>query len=422
MQDGKLRTGVKLPLPFKCKCGEAGSARCFILCLIASVLILFAIQSATAQTFIELYPFNSSGNLSDGGWPEAGVVRDSAGNLYGTTFFGGTGTGCDINFNGCGTAFKVDSSGNETVLHSFSGAQDGWNPTSSLILDSAGNLYGTTALGGAHGLGVVFEIDSSGNETIVHSFDRTDGANPNAGLVQDASGDLYGTTQYGGEGCDFKGCGTVFKLSPSGQITTLHSFIRFDGDGPLGGITVDSSGNVYGTTWLGGLYGYGTVFKIDASGHGEILHHFSGGTDGANPMGSVVLDSAGNLYGSTSAGGNFYVGTLFMIDPAGNETVLYSFMGGLDGAYPYSSLILDASGNLYGTVAQGGSTGAGSVFEFSSGTLNVLYDFAGTTDGANPMGGLVMDASGNLYGTAVQAGTYGWGSVFEIEIAAPSVE
>jgi uncharacterized repeat protein (TIGR03803 family) len=393
-------------------------------CLIKSLVILFAffaVQSTAAQTFIELYPFNSTGNLSDGGWPEAGLVRDAAGNLYGTTFYGGGGGGCDIYYLGCGTIFKVALNGTESVLHAFSGLQDGWNPTANLILDSAGNLYGTTPLGGAHGLGVVFELDSDGNETVLHSFARTDGANPNAGLVQDASGNLYGTTQYGGRGCDFKGCGTVFELSPNGQITTLHSFIGFDGASPLGGVIVDTSGNVYGTTWLGGLYGYGTVFKIDPGGNGKILHNFSGGDDGANPLDSLILDQAGNLFGTTSAGGAYF-GILFAIDPAGNEHVLHRFTGGTDGAYPYANLILDSSGNLYGTASQGGSTGAGSVFEFSHGALTVLYDFAGTTDGSNPMGGLVMDSAGNLYGTAVQAGTYGWGSVFEIQIAGPSVD
>ena len=384
--------------------------------VLALFTVLFSMQ-ATAQTFIELYPFNSAAiGLADGAWPEAAVVRDSAGNLYGTTFFGGTGAGCDINVGGCGTVFKIDSTGQETVLHIFGGAHDGWNPTASLTLDGAGNLYGTTQFGGWYGFGTVFKIDPAGHETILHHFRRVfDGANPNAGLLQDASGNLYGTTRYGGVGCSGQGCGTVFKISARGQETILHRFRDgADGASPLGGVAVDSSGNVYGTTWIGGIFNYGTVFKIDAGGEEKVLHYFSGGADGANPLGGLTLDQAGNLYGTTLSGGGFF-GTVFTVNPAGKESVVYTFAGGLDGAYPYSNVILDASGNLYGTASQGGSTGAGSVFELSGGTLTVLYDFAGTTDGANPMGGLAMDSSGNLYGTAVQQGLYGWGAVFEIQ-------
>lgn len=382
---------------------------------------LYPVQSL-AQTFTELYAFNSTGNLSDGGWPKAGVVRDAAGNLYGTTFFGGLGTGCDIDVAGCGIVFKVDAGGNETVLHVFGGTLDGWNPTAALVLDSAGNLYGTTLLGGAHGFGTVFKLDSSDNETILHSFARgTDGANPNAGLSQDAAGNLYGTTQYGGRGCDRHGCGTVFRVSPSGAETALYQFRGIDGASPLGGVVVDTSGSVYGTTWLGGLYGFGTVFKVDTTGDETVLHNFSAASDGANPMGSLALDGTGNIYGTTSAGGSSYFGTLFMIDPAGNETVLYNFTGGSDGAYPYSNLVIDAQGNLYGTSSQGGCCGQGTVFEFVSGSLNTLYSFSApingvNSDGQNPMGGVTTDANGNLYGTAVSAGSWGWGSVFEIQL------
>jgi uncharacterized repeat protein (TIGR03803 family) len=380
------------------------------------VPVLFLVASAAAQTFTELYPFNSGGNLSDGGWPEAGVTRDAAGNLYGTTFYGGSGTQCDIFYDGCGIVFKLAPNGTETVLHSFSGAHDGWNPTARLILDAAGDLYGTTAYGGSSGYGTVFEVDAAGNETIVHNFaGGSDGANPNAGLVQDAAGNLYGTTQYGGKGCDGQGCGTVFRINASGQETVLCRLAGGpDGASPLGGVIVDSSGTLYGTTWLGGTHGYGTVFRLDSSGNLTVLHSFAGGSDGANPMDAPVLDASGNLYGTTSAGGPYF-GTVFMVDTSGNESILYSFTGGLDGAYPYAHLLVDASGNLYGTSSQGGVSGTGTVFELSGSSLIVLYGFSGLNDGANPMGGLITDPSGNLYGTVVQAGTYGWGAVFEIQ-------
>jgi uncharacterized repeat protein (TIGR03803 family) len=393
--------------------------------LLALVPVFFGVRSASAQTFTLLYPFNSSGNLSDGGWPEVGVTRDSAGNLYGTTFFGGAGTGCDIYFGGCGTVFKLDSSGTETVLHSFGGAgvnvNDGWNPTARLILDTAGNLYGTTAYGGAYGHGTVFEVDAAGKETIVHSFaGGRDGARPNAGLVLDAAGNFYGTTQYGGRGCYGQGCGTVFQISPNGVETVLYSFgDGEDGASPLGGVALDSSGNIYGTTWLGGIYSFGTVFRIDGHGNETVLHSFAGGSDGANPLTAPTLDAAGNLYGTTSSGGAYF-GTVYMVDTAGNESILHSFTGGTDGAYPYAHLLMDAAGNLYGTASQGGCCGQGSVFEFSDGTLTALYGFSAAPNGENPdgqipMGGLIMDSAGNLYGTATEAGTYGWGTVFEIQ-------
>jgi len=307
------------------------------------------------------------------------VTRDATGNLYGTTFFGGAGAGCDIYSGGCGTAFKLDTTGTETVLHSFSGAPDGSNPTARLILDASGNLYGTTAYGGAYGFGVVFKIDAAtGDETILHNFaGGTDGANPNAGLVPDAAGNLYGTTEYGGKGCYGRGCGTVFELSATGQETILYRFRDVpDGASPLGGVALDSSGNIYGTTWLGGVYSLGTVFRLDSSGKEKVLHSFAGGIDGANPIGGPVLDKAGNLHGATSAGGPYYFGTLYMIDTAGNESVLYSFTGGTDGAYPYAHLLVDAAGNLVGTASQGGCCGLGIVFEFSAGTLTALHGFS----------------------------------------------
>lgn len=407
---------------------EARAVPTFLVWLLALLPALFVIRPAAAQTFTELYPFNRSGTLADGGSPEAGVTRDAAGTLYGTTFFGGTGTGCDIYFDGCGTVFNLDVSGAETVLHSFGGAHDGWNPTARLILDVAGDLYGTTGYGGVHGHGTVFMVDKAGNETIVHSFaGGTDGARPNAGLVQDAEGNFYGTTQYGGRGCDGQGCGTVFRISADGRETVLYRFADGqDGASPLGGVALDSSGNIYGTTWLGGVYSYGTVFKIDSCGHEKVVHSFAGGSDGANPLDAPVLDTAGNLYGTTAAGGAsgttpLGLGTLFMVDTTGHESIVYTFTGGSDGANPYAHLLVDAFGNLCGTASSGGCCGQGTVFEFSGGVLTALYGFSApdsngeNSDGQYPMGGLIRDSAGNLYGTTVQAGTYGWGTVFEVQ-------
>lgn len=375
-------------------------------------------QAAPGWSFLELYAFGSNPNLADGIQPEAGIVRDSAGNLYGTTFFGGNGTGCDINFAGCGVVFQIAPNGTETVLHAFSGANDGWNPTGRLIRDAAGNLYGTTQFGGLYGYGTVFQLDSAGNETILHHFrGGSDGANPNAGVVEDSAGDLYGTTRYGGQGCDHQGCGTVFKISTTGQESILHRFKDgLDGASPLSGVAVDSSGDIYGTAWAGGLYNYGTVFEIDSTGQEKILHHFSGASDGANPIGGVTLDQVGNLYGTASGAGASHIGIVFTVNTAGRESVLYTFTGGVDGAYPTSHLLVDSAGNLFGMASEG-VAGYGSGFEISGGTFTLLYYFTGTPDGGYPIGGLIMDSSGNLYGTTSSAGPNGWGSVFELQNA-----
>ncbi|MGA3089640.1 MAG: choice-of-anchor tandem repeat GloVer-containing protein [Terriglobales bacterium] len=405
--------------------GKGGEVSAFLVLLLALLPIVLPAQSAAGQTFTEVYPFNSAPNLTDGAWPEAAVTIDSSGNLYGTTFYGGTGTGCDIYFGaGCGTVFKIDPSGAETVLHSFAGQPDGSNPTGSLTLVAAGNLYGATPYGGVFGQGTVFKLDASGKEDILHSFaGGADGARPNAGLVLDASGNLYGTTQYGGDGCNAggEGCGTVFRISAAGENTVLYRFLDgLDGSSPLGGVALDSSGNLYGTTWLGGTYNFGTVFEISNAGYQTVLYSFAGGSDGANPIAGLIIAPSGNLYGTTPAGGAYGNGTVFEVDVAGNEDVVYNFTGGPDGAAPYDSLISDDAGNLYGTTAAGGVAGAGTVFELSGGSLAVLYAFplgAGGTypGGAIPMGSLVSDAAGNLYGTALQSGTYGWGDVFEIQ-------
>lgn len=370
-----------------------------------------AAQAAPGWSFVELYAFGANANLADGIQPEAGLVRDSNGNLYGTTFFGGNGTGCDINFAGCGVVFQVAPNGTETVLHAFSGAHDGWNPTGRLIRDDAGNLYGTTQFGGLYGHGTAFKIDAAGNETILHHFrGGSDGSNPVAGVVEDTAGNLYGTTRYGG-----LGCGTVFKISSGGEETILHRFKDgWDGANPLSSVAMDSSGDIFGTAWAGGIFNYGTVFEIDSTGQEKVLHHFAAGSDGANPVGGVTLDQAGNLYGTASGAGSSQIGIVFTVNTAGVESVLYTFTGGIDGAYPTSHLLVDSAGNLYGMASQG-VAGWGSIFEITGGTFTLLYYFSGSPDGGLPVGGLIMDSSGNLYGTTSSAAPNGWGSVFELQ-------
>jgi uncharacterized repeat protein (TIGR03803 family) len=364
--------------------------------------------------------------------PIAGLVRDSSGNLYGTTSQGGTSI--------WGTVFElVNSSGSytEELIHSFAGppsggaGADGTSPSSSLIIDSSGNLYGTTQGGGADGLGTVFElVNSSGTytEKILYSFTGAngDGAIPFAvDLVRDAAGNLYGTTMYGGSYvgnlCANAGCGTVFELVNSPEspgIYTEKVLYRFtDANGDTGfpqtGLAMDQAGNLYGTSGAGGAGGWGAVYElVNSSGSYEerVIYSFVdinvyAGDATAYP---VIVDSAGNLYGTTPGGGTLS-GTVFELvnSPTSpgtyTERILYNFIGGSDGAEPLGALTADAEGNLYGTTAvYGGKNAGGSVFELTkvagSYVFNVLYDFGGMPyDGTGPQGSLLMDSAGNLY-------------------------
>jgi uncharacterized repeat protein (TIGR03803 family) len=340
------------------------------------LLGLLVAPGANAWTFIVLHTFTSTS--SDGAVPVAGVIMDKFGNLYGTTREGGTGT-----FPNSGTVFKLDPSGNESVLHSFHGAPDGAQPFAGLIMDTAGNLYGTTLSGGTgtildcgDGCGTVFKLDLSGTETVLYSFKGSpDGSNPNAGLIMDAAGNLYGTTSTGGGACSPSGCGTVFKLDPSGTESVLYSFQDSpDGALPFAGLIMDAAGNLYGTTDSGGdqcsvlNFGCGTVFKLDASGSESLLYSFQGPFDGAGPYAGLIMDTASNLYGTTVAGGSGGGGTVFKLAPSGNESVHHSFSWAPDGALPFAGLIMDAAGNLYGTAAEGGSSAGnccGTVFKLA---------------------------------------------------------
>jgi len=291
--------------------------------------------------------------------PYSGLTRDKAGNLYGTTLYGGTKAGF-------GTVFKLRPGGKETILHSFAGTPDGEDPRSVLVRDTAGNLYGTTQYGGTNGgFGTVFKLDPKGKLTLLHSFAGTpDGEDPYAGLLRDKAGNLYGTTLYGGTNGGF---GTVFKLDAKGKLTLLHSFAGTpDGEDPQAGLLRDAAGNLYGTTQYGGTNGgYGTVFKLNAKGKLTLLHSFAGMPDGQNPYGRLIRDPAGNFYGTTFYGGTSGYGSVFKLDTAGKLTVLHSFNFSPDGGHPIAGLILDKAGNLYGTASAGGdpTCGCGTVFK-----------------------------------------------------------
>ncbi len=396
-----------------------------ILAIMGLTLILGS--SAGAADYKTLHKFKQTG--VGGSAPYAvGLIFDAAGNLYGTTRYGGA--------HDLGTVFQLtpngDGSWTKHILHSFR-HNDGHNPLSGLIFDVAGNLYGTTGYGGSgsacgrDGCGTVFKLtpngDGSWTESVLHWFNGGDGAWPSAGLIFDAAGNLYGTIPYGGA----FGYGTVFELTPNGDgswtESVLHWFNGSDGAGPAGGLIFDTAGNLYGPTYYGGAQSDGTVFELTPNGDGSwgesVLHSFKG-SDGVEPVAGLTFDAAGNLYGTTYYGGAKGKGTVFELTPNGDgswgESVLHSFKGS-DGAGPYAALTIDAAGNLYSTTYVGGF-GYGTVFELTpngdgSWTERVLHKFKNHPSGF-PLGGLVFDQTGNLYGTTYGDGTTTFGSVFEI--------
>ncbi len=436
------------------------SRKYLLVLLIGMMLCTIGTQ---AQTFSVLYGFTGG---SDGIMPLAGVTRDSAGNLYGTTLGGGDHSPqcqiADPSGIGCGVVFKVDPEGNETILHRFTGGTDGGSAGlgvwGSLAIDSAGNLYGTRFDGGdvnnpncgGAGCGVVFKVDTAGHETVLHTFElsETDGGGPTGGVIRDAYGNLYGTTTSGGTFGD----GTVYKISSSRTFSILYSFSSGpDGFYPWGELSLDAQGNLYGTTAYGGDLncapgvgpGCGVIFKISSSGSFVVLHTFEGSpADGAFPSSAPVLDNAGNLYGTTPQGGAICVyldqgeqgcGTIFKITPSGQETVLYDFPArdfydfhhnlAPHGRQPSSGVLLDAAGNLYGVTITGGTfrSREGALFRLSpEGEYSVLHSFSGgEQDGGYPYGQLIQDNSGNLYGTASMGDDFlacsgGCGVVFRV--------
>jgi len=417
----------KLSVPFRLSVAPSIARAILALAAVAT-------PSAQAQTFTVLHTFKGA---PDGGFPNGGVIVDAKGNIYGTTSEGGTGA-CS---GGCGTVFRLSPAGKETVLYSFTGTNgDGKYPQGGLVRDTSGNFYGTTFGGGTsgtacnnYGCGTVFMLDAAGTETVLYNFTGgVDGATPESGVVRDAAGNLYGTTHLGGA----FNWGTVFMIDKSGNETVLHSFDGLTGDGgdALGGLILDSVGTLYGTTQGGGNVnsnclpgfeiGCGTVFQITTTGTESVLYAFSGHADGNTPSGNVARDSAGNLYGTsqprpTPTGG----GTIFKLDPAGKFKVLHTFTGGPGGADPFAGLIRDSAGNLYGTTFQGGGGGntcqtflggCGTAFKLSqTGQFTVLHKFTGGADGGWLFAPLAIDTTGNLYGTA-NIGGIGDGTVFKI--------
>jgi uncharacterized repeat protein (TIGR03803 family) len=420
-----------------------------VLIAVAAFIVVFGFLTTATPVFAVakekvLYGFCTLSNCADGQTPQSSLVFDTAGNLYGTTFDGGA--------YGLGSIFELErgSGGTwtEKVLYSFCSATnctDGTNPAG-LVFGAAGELYGIAQTGGGYGFGAVFELMSGAGGAwsykVLHNFDfnNGDGYYPFTGLIIDATGNLYGVTDWGGA----YNSGTVFELTPGteGKWTEkkLHSFNNNGKDGyaPFGGLMFDAAGNLYGTTTRGGTsgtgcggQGCGIVFQLTPGANGKwtekVLHNFnSSGTDGYDPWGGVVSDGAGNLYGTTNAGGAFGFGTVFKLAPGASGAwtgkVLHSFQNdGVDGFAPVAGLVVDTAGNLYGTTFYGGLYNDGTIFELIPGsngtwTEKVVHNFDWSLyvkDGTSPAASLIFDTEGNLYGTTENGGDYNFGAVFE---------
>jgi uncharacterized repeat protein (TIGR03803 family) len=388
--------------------------------ILAFLLVLTFLCSSPiqAQTLQVLYTFKGG---PDGGNPSDGLIQDSSGNLFGTTRRGGL-KDC-VRSNYCGTVFKVDTSGKEHVIYRFKGLShggDGQQPLSGLLLDSSGRIYGTTYEGG-NSRGTVFGLNNLGKETILHRFlvhGNGDGANPDGALTADGAGNFYGSASEGGIStyC-LGGCGVVFKINKKSEETVLYrfDFTQSNGDGafPLGSVILDSKSNLFGTTYAGGSgcrNGCGTIFELNVAGEETFQYSFTGPPDGSYPQVGLIRDKRGNFYGSTQQGGTGTCfgytgcGTIFMLDRSGRESVLYSFKGIPDGQIP-GALILASDGSFYGNTAIGGDLQFGTIFKLdANGKETVLYSFSGKSDGAYPVGSLVRDKAGNLFGTTAEGG------------------
>ncbi len=396
---------------------------------LTSVLTISLCASAANPKFQVLHAF--AGGASDGARPASKLAIDQYGDLFGTTPVGGSLTDCFSE--GCGTAFMLSGRNGrwkEIVLFDFPPSSSGSfsDPSEPAVFDSKGNIYGTQTSGG-NSQGAVYQLTPSGGvwtENILHDFSTDDGSSPN-GLVRDAAGNLYGSTSNGGTNSD----GTIFELTANADGTWSYNVIYefgstglYDADGPYGPLTIDASGSLYGTSQSGGTYGYGTVFKLSASNGvwtEAVLFNFTldyGSTP--YPVG-VVMDASGNLYGTTTHGGPYGVGTIYKLTPTlgfWNRTILHTFTGSTDGANPYGGLAIDKSGTLYGTSYWGGTFGYGNVYELSSTngkwSQTILHAFSNNTDGANPFAGVTLDEAGHVYGVANTGGAYSMGVAFEI--------
>jgi len=388
-------------------------------CVVTFLSVLVLATLAQAQSFTVLYNFTGQ---SDGATPWAGLIQDAAGDLDGTS---------QGAFVGAGNVYRMDTTGTETVLYTFTGSPDGAGPQAALTIDKAGNLYGTTVAGGGSGplcgsCGTVFKIDTAGNERVLYTFKGfSDGCLPTQGVIVDEAGDLFGTATQ----CGSSNLGTIFKLDTAGNFTLLHTFTGGSSDGAYprwGHLTMDEAGNLYGLAQIGGSTGCtlgkgcGVLYKLSKNGKFALLYSFQGGlSDGCGPGGSLVQDKAGNSYGTTEGCGAGGTGTIWKLSKKGEETVLHNFaLSASNGCYPYAGVARDSKGNLYGVTYYCGAYSYGALYELSAkGVFTLLHSFD-DYDGANPVGEVLRTAGGTLFGTATTGGTLGgdlsfFGTVWE---------
>jgi len=384
----------------------------------ALLVCLGAIPSAEAGKAKTFYSFKNDG--IDGINPEGALVPGTNGFFLGTTAFGGS--------DGFGTVFKVNAKGVETVLHSFAGTGgggDGYSPRSGLRPMGSGIFYGTTPGGGQFGYGTVYSINQAGAYSVIYSFTGdNDGSNPYGGLIKDGAGNVYGITEYGGaSGSQSAGFGTIYKIAAGGGQSVLYSFTGGDDGGhPTDVLVRDKAGNLYGVASDYGQFHSGVVFELSHAGVFSVLHPFTGGADGSDPIGGLAIDSAGStLYGTTNRGGGAEIGTVFKIALGATPvfTTLHSFGGGGDANLPTTELVFDKAGDLYGTTGLGGEFDGGTIYKIASdGTESVVYSFSpvnGLQDG--PAAAVLIKgslASPVLYGTTDSGGANNKGSVFRL--------
>ena len=381
-------------------------------CFLVIGTVLAAAIPAFGQNYVVIHNFGAS---NDGSKPYAEVTIDKQGNLYGTTLDGGPLL--------AGTIWKISASGKYQLLHIFSNGQDlnGSYPKAGVTVDSSGNLFGLAGGGGSTGGGFLWKITSDGIFHEIQDFGiQNDGKGPSASLVFDKKGNIFGTNTWPGPNVAF---GNIWELTPAGQFLNLHSFgTGTDGQAPFAGVTLDSAGNMYGTTYQGGSQNVGTVWEITAAGNYVVLHEFGVGGDGALPIGGVTVDNSGNLFGTASATttSGSGPGVVWEISSTLGYQVIHAFGSSGDGSLPNGGVTLDSSGNLYGTASQGGGTGGGVIWTLTTdGQYSILHTFGSGNDGVMPLSSVTFDAAGNMFGTAFHGGTFGptYGVVWELTSA-----
>jgi uncharacterized repeat protein (TIGR03803 family) len=395
--------------------------RCFLPAVAVVVLAAIAPRATQAQD-LNIDILHTFTSVPDGAGPVATVIRDADGNLYGTTSAGGDGHCPGTNGAGCGTVYEISKNGRYTILHKFTGGNgDGAFPVSGVTRDAAGNLFGTTE-GGNGNLSTIYKITKTGSEkTLRFLTNFTGGADANSAPILDAKGNLFGNTQYGGDSsCGFNGngCGVIYEVQATGAFSVLYTFVSLtEGIEPIGSPVIDSKGNLFGTTQWGGdlnceqTVGCGTVYELDHTGKYKTLHKFTGKSDGSFP-GCVIDDGGGNLVGVTGAGGDlscsppFGCGTIFRIDKAGNLKTLYEFTPFTENNNEHGCLVRDSKGNLYGTNANGGTHNAGYLAVLDTADkYSVLYNFPIANSSQGGVPlGVVLGPDGEFFGVNGEGG------------------